>query len=87
MPVGTTPTLLIVPGLRDHVEQHWQTLLAARLPHARTLPPMERDNLGLTPRINGWRWRVTGAAPLKTWARWDISILRRAVASGHKPGV
>ena len=25
------PTILVVPGLRDHVAQHWQTLLAARL--------------------------------------------------------
>jgi predicted alpha/beta hydrolase family esterase len=25
-------TVLIVPGLRDHVPQHWQTLLASRLP-------------------------------------------------------
>jgi len=25
------PTVLIVPGLRDHVAQHWQTLLADRL--------------------------------------------------------
>ena len=24
------PTVLIVPGLRDHVDAHWQTLLAAR---------------------------------------------------------
>ena len=26
------PTVLIVPGLRDHVAEHWQTLLAAQLP-------------------------------------------------------
>jgi uncharacterized protein len=25
-------TVLIVPGLRDHVPQHWQTLPASRLP-------------------------------------------------------
>ena len=25
-------TVLIVPGLRDHVPQRWQTLLASRLP-------------------------------------------------------
>ena len=28
------PTVLIVPGLRDHVAQHWQTLLAAELASA-----------------------------------------------------
>ncbi|HEX6839251.1 MAG TPA: alpha/beta fold hydrolase, partial [Polyangia bacterium] len=34
------PTVVIVPGLRDHVPDHWQTLLAARLPNARTVPRM-----------------------------------------------
>lgn len=47
------PTVLIVPGLRDHVAQHWQTLLAERLPQAHSLAPMGRDNLGLAPRIQG----------------------------------
>jgi hypothetical protein len=28
---------LIVPGLRDHVPGHWQTLLASRLPRVRTV--------------------------------------------------
>ena len=36
----TRPTVLIVPGLRDHVDDHWQTLLAARLDRVRTVPPM-----------------------------------------------
>lgn len=44
--------LLIVPGLRDHVEQHWQTLLAQRLPHAVTVPPMGRDNLSCQQRVD-----------------------------------
>ena len=43
--------ILIVPGLRDHVEQHWQTLLAQRLPQAVTVPPMGRHNLSCTQRI------------------------------------
>ncbi|MBR8125240.1 RBBP9/YdeN family alpha/beta hydrolase [Burkholderia multivorans] len=42
-----TPTVLIVPGLRDHVETHWQTLLAAQLPRVRTVPPMGRSGEGL----------------------------------------
>ena len=45
------PTVLIVPGLRDHVEQHWQTLLAARLPNVRTVPPMGRTNLDVAARV------------------------------------
>ena len=44
-------TVLIVPGLRDHVADHWQTLLAAELPRSRTVPPLERDKLNLSLRI------------------------------------
>lgn len=43
--------LLIVPGLRDHVPQHWQTLLAREWPDAFTLAPLGRDNLSLAERI------------------------------------
>jgi len=46
------PTVLIVPGLRDHVAQHWQTLLAEQWPQARSLPPMGRDNLALPARMD-----------------------------------
>ncbi|MFB6561550.1 RBBP9/YdeN family alpha/beta hydrolase [Streptomyces sp. NPDC056400] len=47
---GTTePVVVIVPGLRDHVEEHWQTLLADRLTEAgrsvRTVPPLMQDRL------------------------------------------
>lgn len=44
-------TVLIVPGLRDHVAQHWQTLLAARLPRVVEVPPMGRDNLDCSARV------------------------------------
>ena len=47
----TTPIPLIVPGLRDHVVQHWQTWLAERLPNAHSLTPMGRENLSLDARI------------------------------------
>lgn len=40
-----TPTILIVPGLRDHVPEHWQTLLEQKLPNAKSVPRMERDKL------------------------------------------
>jgi predicted alpha/beta hydrolase family esterase len=39
------PTILFVPGLRDHVPEHWQTLLEAKLPNAQSVPRMERDKL------------------------------------------
>jgi predicted alpha/beta hydrolase family esterase len=49
------PTILIVPGLRDHVDAHWQTLLAreleARGRTVRTVPPMGREDLDCARRI------------------------------------
>jgi fatty-acyl-CoA synthase len=45
------PTLLIVPGLRDHVPQHWQTLLAEATPGARIVPPLEVDGLSCAARV------------------------------------
>ena len=41
----TGHTILLVPGLRDHVAEHWQTLLEATLPNVRCVPRMERDKL------------------------------------------
>jgi len=40
---AVTPTVLFVPGLREHVPDHWQTLLERRLPKAACVPRMERD--------------------------------------------
>ncbi|MFM9925913.1 alpha/beta hydrolase [Variovorax sp. H27-G14] len=48
----TTPTVLIVPGLRDHVADHWQTLLAAKLPKVRSVPPLEQDKLSCAARVD-----------------------------------
>uniref|UniRef100_UPI003F499332 RBBP9/YdeN family alpha/beta hydrolase n=1 Tax=Cupriavidus yeoncheonensis TaxID=1462994 RepID=UPI003F499332 len=31
MTTGIQPTVVIVPGFRDHIPEHWQTLLAERL--------------------------------------------------------
>ncbi len=47
----TEPTVLIVPGLRDHVERHWQTLLAAELPKVRSVAPMGRTELDCAARV------------------------------------
>jgi len=44
-------TVLIVPGLRDEVAQHWQTLLAKELPRVVTVPPMGRENLDCQARV------------------------------------
>jgi len=44
-------TVLIIPGLRDHVPAHWQTLLEARLPRARSVPPLVANKLSLAARV------------------------------------
>jgi predicted alpha/beta hydrolase family esterase len=44
-------TVLIVPGLRDHVPEHWQTLLASRLPRVRGVTPIGRDKLDRLARV------------------------------------
>ncbi|SEK16672.1 MULTISPECIES: alpha/beta hydrolase [unclassified Variovorax] len=49
---STTPTVLIVPGLRDHVADHWQTLLAAKLPKVHSVPPLEHDKLSCAARVD-----------------------------------
>ncbi|HET7525507.1 MAG TPA: alpha/beta fold hydrolase [Burkholderiaceae bacterium] len=53
--VTAMPTVLIVPGLRDHVERHWQTLLAldleARRCKVKTVSPMGRNDLDCAARV------------------------------------
>lgn len=44
-------TVVIVPGLRDEVPEHWQTLLARHLPRSRTVPPLEHDKLSCAARV------------------------------------
>jgi hypothetical protein len=45
-------TVLVVPGLRDHVPEHWQTLLASRMSRVRTILPMGRDYLDCKARVD-----------------------------------
>lgn len=55
MRFASAPTVLIVPGLRDHVDAHWQTLLdawlRARGRKVRTVPPMGRSDLDCAARV------------------------------------
>jgi len=44
-------TVLFVPGLRDHVAQHWQTLLAAEIPGSVTVEPLQVDRLSRDARV------------------------------------
>jgi len=52
---GVLPTILIVPGLRDHVEAHWQTLLTGSLRQrgdtVRCVPPMGRSDLDCATKV------------------------------------
>jgi predicted alpha/beta hydrolase family esterase len=54
-PARTVPTVLIVPGLRDQVDAHWQTLLAldleAQRRRVKTVPPMGRSDLDCATRV------------------------------------
>jgi predicted alpha/beta hydrolase family esterase len=45
MKPDTQPTIVFVPGLRDDVPVHWQTLLQNELPGSLCVPRMERDKL------------------------------------------
>jgi predicted alpha/beta hydrolase family esterase len=49
--MSNTPTILMVPGLRDHVEAHWQTILQKKIPGARSVPPLENDKLCRDARV------------------------------------
>jgi predicted alpha/beta hydrolase family esterase len=51
MPIPSDVTVLIVPGLRDHVEAHWQTILQKQLPNARSVSPLEHDKLSRNARV------------------------------------
>ena len=53
-----TPVVVTVPGLRDHVDDHWQTRLTTRLPHVRPVPPLGRDNPSLADRVVALRHAV-----------------------------
>ena len=63
-------TVLIVPGLRDEVEAHWQTLLAidlqARGRKVATVPPMGRLDLDCTTRVAAIERSRVPAPPIST---------------------
>lgn len=46
-----TATVLFVPGLRDHVEDHWQTHAARALPGSITVEPLTTDRLSCAARV------------------------------------
>lgn len=57
-----TPTVLIVPGLREHVPNHWQTLLATKLPRVRSVAPLEHDKLSCAARVDALHCRFRASS-------------------------
>jgi len=49
--MNISPTILIVSGLRDHVEEHWQTILERKLHRAHSVAPLEHDKLSCAARV------------------------------------
>ena len=55
-------TIVIVPGLRGHVEEHWQTLLAHKLTDARIVCSFGREKRDLAGRVEDLQEVVENAA-------------------------
>ncbi|MFF4795653.1 RBBP9/YdeN family alpha/beta hydrolase [Streptomyces sp. NPDC001276] len=51
MSLTALPTVVIVPGLRDHVPDHWQTILGAKIENARSIPPLETGRLSCDAQV------------------------------------
>jgi hypothetical protein len=58
---GTPCTVVLVPGLRGDVDDHWQTLLSRRLPGTVTVRSFDRDKLDLDGRVDDLQEAVAGA--------------------------
>ncbi|GAB3115030.1 serine hydrolase family protein [Aestuariicella hydrocarbonica] len=58
--MDTQATVLIVPGLRDHVTDHWQTLLEAKLNNVRAVQPLTTDKLNCRARVDNIQSEVEG---------------------------
>jgi predicted alpha/beta hydrolase family esterase len=53
---------VFVPGLRDHVEDHWQTILAREYPGSVTVPPLTENRLSLKARTDALEATLRGVA-------------------------
>jgi predicted alpha/beta hydrolase family esterase len=68
-------TIVIVPGLRGHVEDHWQTRLAATMPGALVVPSLERDKRDLAGRVADLHQVVERAASPVTIVAHSAGVL------------
>jgi predicted alpha/beta hydrolase family esterase len=84
--------VLFVPGLRDHVADHWQTLLAEQLPGSRTVPPLTENKLSCAARVEALDLAVNaidgpillvahsaGVLTVAHWARVRVARIRGAL--------
>jgi hypothetical protein len=81
---------LIVPGLRDHVEDHWQTILARKLPNARVVPPLEYDKPSCAAKIEALNQALCGLTGPVVLVSHSAGVIRgnrpfRAISGGHRP--
>ncbi len=53
--------IVTVPGLRGHVDEHWQTRLAATLTNVRSVQPLGRENPSLDDRVAALQEAVAAA--------------------------
>ena len=68
-------TTVIVPGLRGHVDDHWQTRLAAKLPHAVVVPSFDRDKHDLAGRVADLHQVVSDAESAVTIVAHSAGVL------------
>ena len=86
-----SPTVVIVPGLREHAPGHWQTLLARELPHVRVVAPLGREDLDCGKRVKALEEQAQGvegpivivahSAGTITVAHWAAMRSRRVVGA------
>lgn len=79
-------SILIVPGLRDHVADHWQTYLQAEHPKAFSVPPLTSDRLSLAARVEAISRaldRIDGPVILVAHSAGVIMVAHWAQAATH----
>ncbi|MEU1472501.1 alpha/beta hydrolase [Streptomyces sp. NPDC005761] len=62
MNAAPAPTVVLVPGLRDHVPGHWQTALGSRHPGAVTVPPLTEARLSRDAQVAALDGILSGIA-------------------------
>ena len=84
--IFTQATVLIIPGLRDHVAEHWQTLLEARLEKVRSVRPLQIDKLNCAKRVEAIQAeldQITGPVILVAHSAGVLMTIHWAVKYQH----